>query len=130
MARVATSCWPPPLRKSLPVYLQTDPCNTPEKEPAHASERQTRSCLPGNRNPLPLAGGSPQLDAARHIVQVIPLVITLVAGPLRGDWAGYLALPVFLLLLHQLAIWLFLGPRQDRVGSLHADRSRAHHRDR
>src|SRR5437763_902113 len=45
----------------------------------------------------------------RHAVQVIPLVIALIAVARRSDWAGYLALPVFLFwFLISFAIWLFL----------------------
>jgi hypothetical protein len=45
----------------------------------------------------------------RHVVQVIPLVIALVAVARRSDWAGYLAIPLFLFwFLIMLAIWLFL----------------------
>lgn len=45
----------------------------------------------------------------RHAVQVIPLVLALAAVARRSDWAGSLALPVFLFwFLISLAIWLFL----------------------
>jgi hypothetical protein len=45
----------------------------------------------------------------RHAVQVIPLVLALVAVTRRSDWAGYLALPVFLFwFIIMFLIWLFL----------------------